>query len=240
MQSQRWRCCRRLWRKNSELNDQLADTVQRLEEERAETARLTEEPARVPGKSSSATENENQKLKEELQAAKEHYKKMWRLTCEQSREQGELLAAQQEEINRLKRHATAPTRASTPTSSPSPSHSDRDSVSSKSTRDDPPTSKSPPDDTTVSKTKVGHSPPTRRRGKAPPIDSFTGEDPEVRIEDWLPALKRAASWNGWTEAEALIQLAGHLRGRALQEWNLLGELEWSKLDDAVKALRSRL
>ena len=62
----------------------------------------------------------------------------------------------------------------------------------------------------------------------------------MRIDDWLPALKRAASWNGWSEAETLIQLAGHLRGRALQEWNLLGESEHSTLDSAVKALRSRL
>ena len=157
---------------NSELNDQLADTVQKLEEERAETARLTEELASAPAKSSSATESENQKLKEELEVAKERYKKMWRLTCEQSCEQEELLVAQQEEINRLKRHAS--TRAPTPTSSPALSHSDRDSVTSKSTRDDPATSKSPPDDTILSKTSNEKVGPTKRRGKAPPIDSFTG------------------------------------------------------------------
>ena len=38
----------------------------------------------------------------------------------------------------------------------------------------------------------------------------------------------------------LIQLAGNLRGRPLQEWNLLGETERSSLEDAVKALHSRL
>lgn len=62
----------------------------------------------------------------------------------------------------------------------------------------------------------------QRRGRAPPVDSFTGKDPEVRLEDWLPSLQRAAQWNGWSE-EMMIQLAGHLRGRALQEWNLLDE-----------------
>ena len=36
-----------------------------------------------------------------------------------------------------------------------------------------------------------------------------------------------------------MQLAGHLRGRALQEWNLLSETERSKLEIAVGALRSR-
>ena len=41
----------------------------------------------------------------------------------------------------------------------------------------------------------------RRRGKAPPVDSFTGEDPEIRLEDWLPALQRASEWNGWSNAD---------------------------------------
>ena len=216
-------------KQNSELSDQLANAVQKWEEEKAETARLSEELARVLAESSSATEGENKKLKEELRAAKERYKRMWCMTCEQGREQEELLAAQQEEIDRLKRHASVPSRASSPIGSlslPPPSHSDHRSTMSTSPHEK------------VSPT--GHTPPMKRRGKAPPIDSFTGEDPEVRIDDWLPALKRAASWNGWSEAETLIQLAGHLRGRALQEWNLLGESEHSTLDSAVKALRSRL
>ena len=63
---------------------------------------------------------------------------------------------------------------------------------------------------------------TPRRGKAPPVDAYTGEDLEaVRLEDWLPTLERAATWNGWTDEERLMQLAGHLRGRALAEWNLV-------------------
>ncbi len=36
-----------------------------------------------------------------------------------------------------------------------------------------------------------------RRGKAPPVDSFSSENPEDRFEDWLPTLERAAQWNGW-------------------------------------------
>ena len=82
-------------KQNSELSDQLANAVQKWEEEKAETARLSEELARVLAESSSATEGENKKLKEELRAAKERYKRMWRMTCEQGREQEELLAAQQ-------------------------------------------------------------------------------------------------------------------------------------------------
>jgi len=34
-----------------------------------------------------------------------------------------------------------------------------------------------------------------------------------------PPLGTALStWNEWTEEELLLQLAGHLRGRTLQEW----------------------
>jgi len=31
-----------------------------------------------------------------------------------------------------------------------------------------------------------------RRGKAPPVDAYTGSDPELRFDDWLPMLERAA------------------------------------------------
>lgn len=77
-------------------------------------------------------------------------------------------------------------------------------------------------------------------GKAPPIDPFRGNDPEVQLDDWLPTLERAAVWNNWSEEECLIQLAGHLRGRASQEWNLLSADEKSSFSAAVTALRTRL
>ena len=38
--------------------------------------------------------------------------------------------------------------------------------------------------------------PVHHCDNAPPVDPFTGEDPEVRMDDWLPSLKRAAEWNG--------------------------------------------
>ena len=38
----------------------------------------------------------------------------------------------------------------------------------------------------------------QRRGKAPPIDSFTGENAEICFDDWIPTLERAATWNNWT------------------------------------------
>ena len=61
----------------------------------------------------------------------------------------------------------------------------------------------------------------QRRGHAPPVDPFTGENPEVHLEDWMPSLRRITDWNEWSAEELLPHLAGHLL--ALQEWNLLDE-----------------
>ena len=72
--------------------------------------------------------------------------------------------------------------------------------------------------------------PVKRRGKEPPVDMFTGEDAEVKFEDWLPSLQRAAHWNGWSADEQLIQLAGHLCSCAWQEWILLEEEEKATLN----------
>ena len=80
----------------------------------------------------------------------------------------------------------------------------------------------------------------RRRGKAPPVEPFTGEKQDELLDDWLPTLKRAGVWNAWSNEELLMQLAGHLRGRALQEWNLLTPEEKSGWKNAVTALKSRL
>ena len=82
--------------------------------------------------------------------------------------------------------------------------------------------------------------PNRRSGKAPPIDPFSGELEETLFDDWLPSLERTSKWNGWGEADKLLQLAGHLRGKALQEWNLLEEKEKGTYTAAVSALRARL
>ena len=46
-----------------------------------------------------------------------------------------------------------------------------------------------------------------RKGKAPQVDAFTGESPNVLWEDWIPTFERAAIWNGWSDEEKLLQLA---------------------------------
>ena len=78
------------------------------------------------------------------------------------------------------------------------------------------------------------------RGKAPPIDSFTGEDSEILFDDWSLTLERATNWNGWTEDERLMQLAGYLHGRALQEWDLIPPAECQTYQSSTAALRMHL
>ena len=43
-----------------------------------------------------------------------------------------------------------------------------------------------------------------RRDKAPP--PFSGESEALRIDDWLPALERAATWNEWGEDDRGAEL----------------------------------
>ena len=78
------------------------------------------------------------------------------------------------------------------------------------------------------------------RGKALPIDKFTAEDGRTTFDNWIPTLEKATSWYNWTAEESLMQLAGHLRGRALQEWKLLELKDKVTYGTAVKALRERL
>ena len=84
------------------------------------------------------------------------------------------------------------------------------------------------------------APTPARRGKAPPVSQFSGEDLECQLDDWLPVLERASVWNAWTAEERLMQLAGHLKGHALQEYNLLRAEERESFESVVEALRGRL
>lgn len=60
------------------------------------------------------------------------------------------------------------------------------------------------------------------------------------MDDWLPSLERASVWNAWTAEVRLMQLAGHLRGHALQEYNLLRSEERESFESTLEALRRRL
>ena len=69
---------------------------------------------------------------------------------------------------------------------------------------------------------------------------FSGENSSIRLDDWLPSLQRAANWNNWTEEEQLIEFAGHLKGRALAEWNLLTAEEIRTVEGAARSMRECL
>ena len=47
-------------------------------------------------------------------------------------------------------------------------------------------------------------------------------------------------WNNWTESESLMQFAGFLRGRALQEWSLMSQSEHRTYKPAITGLKTRL
>ena len=73
-----------------------------------------------------------------------------------------------------------------------------------------------------------------------PVEGRLHLSTQTNFEDWLPALQHSSKWNVWSDEETLLQLAGHLRGRALEEWNLLEDCEKSSLEGAVSALKKRL
>lgn len=53
----------------------------------------------------------------------------------------------------------------------------------------------PSDDPLVVTVVTDTSLSKRRREKAPPINKFSAEDPNLRFNDWLPSLVRVAEWN---------------------------------------------
>lgn len=154
------------------------------------------------------------RLQEQLEKEKERYKKLWSLNCAQLAEFDGAISAKEEEIEQLKTQL----------------HSEGDDASLPRT----------PPPGTPSEGETEENVPTHRRGRASPVEMFSGEDSENTLDDWLPALVRAAEWNGWTKPELLLQLAGHLKGRARQEWSLLAKSEKSDYEKGVRALRARL
>ena len=176
----------------------------------AETLRIELKEARV----------ENLELRQQVERQKTRLKELWCTNC--LAEYDEVLTQKDAEIERLKQLLSEAGR-----------------------RPESQVSESDPHESVSVTTRPGGGPAHTtgrrpRRGKAPPVDPLTGEEPETRLDDWLPSLKRAATWNEWTEEELLLQLAGHLRGHALQEWSLLDEASWKTYETAVENLRARV
>ena len=186
---------------------------------------LTQERDELQGRVDTLTEeNDNlqtelQTLREALESSKARVKEIWKISCEQVAEFDEVVTTKDAEIAELKSQLAArrETRGTSPSGMSSPS-----------------------DTPSVPTVTIPATTREARRGRAPPINLFSGEDPEVRLDDWLPSLRRASQWNNWTAEEQLMQLAGHLKGRALAEWNLLSGDEVESLETAVKCLKERL
>ena len=179
--------------------------------------------------SNEAQRTELASLREALAREKEKVKRMWRQKCEQLLNHEDEQDAKDAEIRVL--------RAELATLQPS-----RERVAEHSAHNSP----------VVTTTTTGVIVPRRseretvvrshtsRVGKAPPIDTFTGENSDVLWEDWLPTFERAAHWNDWSEDEKLLQLAGYLRKKALQEWNLLSGTQRSSFTVAIEEMQNRL
>lgn len=162
-----------------------------------ELARLTEE--------NTALQEEVSGLKDGIEGAKRKYKELWRMNCEQLGE----YVAKEDEVERLKEriveleaHGVAPASETErrPSMSVPPGLSTPRSTIMRV--------RVPPDEKKTA-SHVTHS-LREPRGKTPPIDPFDGERAEVTFEDWLPTPQRAATWNGWSEEESFMQLAGYL------------------------------
>ena len=182
-----------------------------------------------------ALKEEISALADKLKGESERVNEVWRMSCEQLSSFDEMVISKDAEVGRLKARIAEMegSREGTPaTTRPEP----RPHHPSTTFPLVPHSSSGAIAPATVARGSLT----TPRRGKAPPVSEFTGEDPNCTLEDWLPSLERAILWNAWTEEEQVIQLAGHLKSRALQEWNLLGTEEKSSFSRAVEALRLRL
>ena len=88
------------------------------------------------------------------------------------------------------------------------------------------------DNPPVSQPMPLHSQLMQCQSRAPPIDPFITEDKEIRFDDWIPTLERATTWL----EETLVQLAGHLHGKALQEWDLMSVEDKNNYRSAITML----
>ena len=225
--------------RNQQLREDMESVVQDLRKHQSEVSRLTEA---LEGAKSEGMDTLESQLKEE----KSKRKRMWRMHCQQVADQERLLEEKEGEVTRLwqrltdlgvcspRRRGTSDDSSHTVAESPLSPESETGTPHCRHSKTSILTSVEVP---TLAPVTSGVAP---RRGKAPPIDPFSGENTEFRFEDWLPSLERAATWNEWSDEEKLIQLAGHLRGKALQEWNLVPEEEKSTFQGAVEKMRDVL
>ena len=113
-------------------------------------------------------------LQTRVDQGKDRIKQMWRENCRYITEVDDELSRNDVEIHRLQ-ETIHELQAATTSGGGGTSHTASTPVTPSETR---------PVDTTGTR--------VTRRGKAPPVDPFTGEDAETTLDDWLPSLQRAA------------------------------------------------
>ena len=153
--------------------------------ETADTATLRE-ALRAAEEAQAALQVEVNNLRQQLTQERGKYKQLWGLNCLQMAEFEQVLSEKEEELEGL--------RQKLPQELAQGGGSRPGSVASSWDEPGPPSSEGK------------SSSLTARRGRAPPVEMFSGEDSETTLEDWLPSLERAAEWNKWGEEERLIQL----------------------------------
>lgn len=109
-----------------------------------------------------------------MEAQKVRIRELWRLNCEQLADMDSSLAEKDEKISCLRDEVTH-LCASSPGACSGISEVSKHGV----------------EENVTLRAGCSHA----RRRKAPPVDTFTGEDPECHLNDWLPTLKRAVDWN---------------------------------------------
>ena len=150
-------------------------------------------------------------LESQLKEEKSKRKRMWQMHCQQEADQKRLLEEKEGEVTRLQQILTelggsSIRRRSVGVTSDDSSHSVAESpLSHKSKTGTPHCSDSKT--SALTSVKVPTLAPVAsgvvlRRGKALPIDPFSGDNTEFRFEDWLPSLECAATCNGWSDEES--------------------------------------
>ena len=70
----------------------------------------------------------------------------------------------------------------------------------------------------------------------PSVNPFMGESQEIQFDDWLPEFERSAIWIGWSDHGHLLQLAAHLIGRVMQNWDLQNWCDKGSYAEAINSL----
>ena len=143
-------------------------------------------------------------LRSDLKEERERFRTAWKLNCEQVAEQDALLTAKEGEIE-IFRHQLEDLRGG------KGDHAATEISTTVLTPLDP-----------LSLVSKQQEPclwiyPWGRQGvaRSHPSYHFSSESFDMQLDNWLPSLERASLWNGWSDGDKLLQLAGHLRGRAL-------------------------